>query len=376
MANKNYYEVLGVDKTASADEIKSAYRKLAKKYHPDLNKTPEAQAKFKEINEAYEVLGDETKRKNYDKFGTSDGQPNFNDFFGGASGGFSGESFTSDLGDIFGDIFGAFGGAFGGRKSRVMEKGEDINIQITISFNEAVNGCQKDITISRYETCPYCQGTGAKNGTEFTTCDECHGNGRVRYTQNTMFGTTIREGICKKCNGTGKIIKEKCSYCNGKGYQKVKKTIKINIPQGIDDEQVLRMSGQGNAPVRQGVNGDLNIKVNVTSHKILVRKKEDLYLDLWLPYTTLILGGEVEIPIINGYQKLMIPELTQTGTIFKLKNKGVKYLNREIYGDMFVTVKAEFPKSLDRKIKEKLKDLEENTNVNQFSKFKKFNDNK
>lgn len=375
MANKNYYETLGVDKSASADEIKSAYRKLAKQYHPDLNKATEAQAKFKEINEAYEVLGDENKRKNYDQFGTADSQPNFGGFGnGGFSGGFS--NFEGDLGDIFGDLFGAFGGGFGGRKSQRMEKGEDINIQITISFDEAIKGCQKEVVINRYETCEECNGTGAKNGTEFDTCPECHGSGRVRFTQQTMFGTTIREGVCKKCGGTGKIIRQKCSKCGGKGYDKVKRTIKINIPAGIDNEQLLRLSGQGNSPFHQGINGDLNIKVNVLPHKVLVRKGNDILLDLWLPYTTLMLGGEVEIPTINGLYKLAIPELTQTGTTMRLKNKGVKYINREIFGDMLVIIKAEFPKTLDKKTKEHLLSLQKEINENQFVKYKKFNENK
>ncbi|MDD4816282.1 MAG: DnaJ domain-containing protein, partial [Clostridia bacterium] len=282
MAKKDYYEILGIEKNASADEIKSAYRKLAKKYHPDINKAPEAQTKFKEINEAYEVLGDETKKSNYDQFGSAEGQPNFEDIFGGAGGGFSG-----GFGDIFSDIFGAFGGNKT-RQSRVMEKGEDINLQMTISFEEAIFGTTKDIQVSKYETCEHCQGTGARNGTEFKTCPECQGTGRVRYTQNTFFGTTIREGVCKSCNGTGKIVKDKCNDCGGKGYNKIKKIISVKIPAGIDNDQVLRMQGQGNAPTRQGIPGDLNIKINILPHKILVRKGIDIFLDLWLPYTTLI----------------------------------------------------------------------------------------
>ena len=372
MANKNYYEILGIEKNASADEIKSAYRKLAKKYHPDLNKEASAQAKFKEINEAYEVLGDEKKKSNYDQFGTAEGQPNFENMFGGAEGGFSG-----NFSDIFSDLFGAFGGnARSGRQSRVMEKGEDINLQITISFEDAIFGCTKEIPVSKFETCEFCQGTGAKNGTEFKTCTECQGTGRVRFTQNTFFGTTIREGICKTCNGTGKIVKEKCSHCSGKGYNKVKKVVSVKIPAGIDNDQVLRMQGQGNAPIRQGIAGDLNIKINILPHRILVRKGIDIYLDLWLPYTTLILGGKVQIPTINGDYELNIPELTQTGTLMRLKNKGVKMLNREVYGDMLITIRAEFPTTLDRKTKEQLKILQKETNENSFSKYKKFKDRK
>ena len=364
MANKDYYEILGVQKNASADEIKSAYRKLAKQYHPDLNKTPEAQSKFKEINEAYEVLGDEKKRSNYDQFGNAEGQPNFGDFFGG--GGFSA---SGNFGDIFGDIFSAFTGG-GGRRSKVMEKGEDINLQINISFEDAINGATKEIPVSRYEKCSHCSGTGAKDGTAYNTCPECNGSGRVRFTQNTFFGTTIREGVCKNCGGSGKIVKEKCTNCNGKGYEKVKKTISLKIPAGIDDGQVLRMSGAGNAPVRDGIPGDLNVKINVTPHKVLVRKEQDILLDLWMPFTSLLLGEKITIPTVQGDYELTIPELTQAGTVMRLKNKGEKHLNSNRYGDMLVTIKAEFPKSLDKKTKDAVKSLQTQINENSYPKHK------
>ena len=367
MAEKDYYSILGVDKKASQDDIKSAYRKLAKKYHPDINKTPEAQEKFKEINEAYEVLGDEKKRANYDQFGSAEGFSGF----GGNGGGFSG--FGGGFGgfDIFSDIFSAFGGGQG--RANVMEQGEDINLQMTISFEDAVFGCKKDISITRIEKCEDCHGTGAKNGTEYTTCPECNGTGRVRYTQNTIFGTTIREGGCKKCDATGKIIKEKCSSCLGKGYKKVNKIVTVKVPAGIDDGQVLRMAGYGNAPYKMGENGDLNLKIKVQPHKIFTRNGYDVSFDLWLPFTTLILGGKVEIPTLNGKTVLDIKELTQTGTVMRLKNKGIKYLNREVYGDMLVTLKAEFPKSLDKSTKETLKAIANQTDGN-YVKFKKFID--
>lgn len=366
MAKKDYYDILGVGKNASADEIKSAYRKLAKQYHPDLNKTPEAQSKFKEINEAYEVLGDPQKKSNYDQFGSAEGPGangmNFEDIFGGAGG------FSGGFGDIFEDLFGAFGGA--GRRSKVMEKGQDINVQITINFEDAISGCNKDIEITRFEKCPDCNGTGARGGSAFDTCPDCHGTGRVRFTSNTFFGTTVREGICKKCDGTGKIIRDKCSKCGGKGYEKVKRRISVKIPAGIDNGQVLRMGGQGNAPVRDGINGDLNIKINVLPHKVLVRSGNDITLELWLPFTTLLLGDTVTIPTLSGKYDLKIPELTQPGTVMRLRGKGVKFLNREAYGDMLVTIKAELPSKLDRKSRDAITQTAKHFTDNHYPKYK------
>lgn len=368
MANKDYYSILGVDKSASEDEIKSAYRRLAKKYHPDLNKTPEAAEKFKEINEAYSVLGDPKKRSNYDQFGSAEGNPfsgsngagGFENFFGGG-GGFS---------DIFSDIFSAFGGGRSGANAR--EKGSDINLSINLSFEEAAFGVEKNITIGKLEKCASCQGSGAKNGKDFTICPECNGTGRVRFQQNTLFGTTIREAGCPKCNATGKIIKEKCPDCNGKGYQKVNRTIRIKFPAGMDNGQTLRMRGEGNAPTRNGINGDLNIKVSVSPHKILERKGDDLYLDLYLPFTTLLLGGKVEIPLVNDKYLLTIPELTASGTVMRIKNKGMKRLNRDSYGDLLVTVKAETPKSLDKQTKQKLQSLAEEIGDGAYTKYNNY----
>ena len=365
MANKDYYSILGVDKNASDDEIKSAYRRLAKKYHPDLNKTEEAAEKFKEINEAYEVLGDSKKRANYDQFGSADGNPfggagssgGFGDFFGGG-GGFS---------DIFSDIFSAFGGGRSG--ARTMAKGEDIDINMNLTFEEACFGVEKNVTLGKIEKCEKCNGTGAKNGREFTTCTSCQGTGRVRFQQNTMFGTTIRESVCPKCDGTGKIVKEKCESCNGKGYQRIQKTVKVKVPAGIDNGQTLRMRGEGNAPTREGINGDLNIHISVAQHSILVRKGNDLYMDLYLPFTTTLLGGKIDVPTLNGNYTLTIPELTPSGTVMRLKNKGVKILNKDKYGDLLVTIKAECPKSLDKQTKDKLQEIANNLSENDYVKF-------
>ncbi len=368
---KDYYKILGVSKDASADEIKSAFRKLAKQYHPDVNKSSDATAKFKEINEAYEVLNNTEKRKNYDQFGSAEGPAGgFGDFFSGGNGGFGG-SFSGGFSDIFSDIFSAFGGG-GSRTSTIMEQGEDINVEMTISFEEAAFGVTKKIIINKIEQCGVCHGTGAKGGTEYTTCSDCRGSGRARYTQNTIFGTTIREMPCKTCNATGRIVKEKCNECSGKGYKKGTKEVSIKVPAGIDNGQTLRMRGEGNAPVRKGINGDLNVSIKVVPHKILVRKGYDLYLDLYIPFTTCILGGNIKIPILNGLFDLEISELTQSDTVKRLKGKGIKHLNRDTYGDLIVTIKAEAPKSLDKKTRLLIKEIENSMSETDYSKYKNF----
>ncbi len=368
---KDYYKTLGVDKGANADEIKSAYRRLAKKYHPDLNKdNPDAANKFKEINEAYEVLSDDKKRQNYDQYGSADGA-NFSDFFGGGNSGGFNANFSGGFSDIFSDLFSAFGG--NGAKAQ-SERGEDINVEISIPFEDAAFGTTKTISINKFESCSSCNGTGAAKGTEYTTCSECNGTGRTRYVQNTIFGTSIREGACKTCNATGRIIKEKCSACLGKGYKKVNKDVSIKIPAGIDDGQTLRLRGEGNAPIRKGINGDLNVRIKVQPHKVLVRNGYDLHLDLSLPFTTCLLGGKVSIPTLKGKYELNIKELTQTGTIMRIKGKGIKHLDREAYGDLLVTIKSEAPKSLDKKIKSLLKDIEILSNDSDYTKYKAFLD--
>ena len=366
---KDYYKVLGVDKNASEDDIKSAYRKLAKKYHPDLNKdNPEAAEKFKEVNEAYEVLGDETKRKNYDQFGSADGAgfSGFNGAGGGFGGGFD---FSGGFGDIFGDIFSAFGGSRGQTRTY---RGEDINVSLNITLKEACLGTNKTITIGRIEKCADCNGTGAKGGKEYSTCPDCKGMGRVRYQQNTIFGTTIREGECQTCSGTGKIIKEKCPSCSGKGYTRGQKQVQVKVPAGIDDNQILRMAGQGNSPIKPGQNGDLNIKINVIQDKLLTRNGNDLHLDVFVPFTTLLLGGSIVIPTLEGDFELEIKELTQSGTVMRIKNKGAKVLHKDTRGDLLVTLKAKTPKTLDKKSKEVLKSIQDSLNISNYPKYKKY----
>ncbi|MBO5103039.1 MAG: molecular chaperone DnaJ [Clostridia bacterium] len=364
---QNYYDVLGVDKNASADEIKSAYRKLAKKYHPDLNKdNPEAATKFKEINEAYEVLGDASKKANYDQFGSA----NPNDFFGGGNGGNAG-GFGFDFGDIFGNIFGGFGGR-AQQGAPTATKGRDITCRINLSFEEAAKGVKRDISIVRTEDCADCHGTGAKNGTEYSTCPDCNGSGQVRFSQDTIFGRIVNSGICKNCNGTGKVVREKCTTCGGKGVKRNQTTVSINIPAGVDDGQIVTVRGYGDAGLRGGPSGDLHISVNVAKHPLLRRDGFDVLLDVPVPFTLAMTGGKVIIPSLDGKLELDIPENTQSGTILKLRGKGIKHLDRNVYGDMLITVKVELPK-LGKNKKEIAKMLDEQFPLDKFDKFNDYN---
>ena len=366
---QNYYEILGVDKNASADEIKSAYRKLAKKYHPDLNKdNPEAAAKFKEINEAYEVLGDPQKKSNYDQYGSAEG-PSANDFFGGRQGGSAG-GFGFNFGDIFGDIFGGFGG--GAQSARYAVQGRDISVKVNLTFEEAAKGVKRDITYMCTQECSECHGTGAKNGTEYTTCSTCNGTGQVNFTQSTIFGRVVNTGICKECNGTGKTIKERCTTCGGAGVKRSQRTTSINIPAGIDDGQTVIARGYGEAGVRGGPAGDLLVNISITKHPLLRRDGFDVLLDVPVPFTVAMFGGKVIIPSLEGKLELNIPENTQSGTILKLKGKGIKQLNKNSYGDMLITVKVELPKL--GKNKKDIKDmLEENFPLDKFDKYNNYN---
>lgn len=366
---KNYYETLGVKKEASADEIKSAYRKLAKQYHPDLNKDSQSAEKFKEINEAYEVLSDPTKKSNYDQFGSANG-PNPNDFFGGGAGGNFGGFNFGGFEDIF-NIFGNFGGG-GARQASTAIHGEDITVKLNLTFEEAVFGVSKNITIPRVETCHVCNGTGAKHGTAYKTCKECNGSGHVKYTENSLFGRIIKTGICKTCNGTGKEITEKCDVCNGNGYLKEQKTVSVNIPAGIDDGQVITMRNQGNAGIRGGENGDLQIIISIKPHKLLIRDGFDLNLKLYVPFYLLLSGGEITIPLAKGTHKLAIPPLTQSNTTFKLKGKGIKHLNSSSVGNLNVVVIAETPKTLSKEDKHNLEKLQAGLKDSAFARYKSY----
>ena len=377
---RDYYEVLGVSRSASEDEIKKAYRKLAKKYHPDLNPgNAEAEQKFKEVNEAYEVLSDSNKKARYDQFGFAGVDPNYGAGAGGG-GGFGG--FTDfDFGDL-GDIFGSFfGGGFGGnsRSSRSgPQRGESIRVGVTVSFEEAAFGCEKEVTVDRVDQCPTCKGSGCEPGTTPEVCTQCGGSGQVQQRRQTPMGVFATTTTCPKCGGRGKIIHSPCKDCNGTGQQRKRKTIQVNIPAGIDNGQTISLRGQGNAGKNGGPAGDLLITVTVRPHQLFRREGNDVLCEAPITFTQAVLGGEMEIPTIDGKVKYDIPEGTQTGTTFRLRGKGIPNVNGRGRGDQYVTVYIETPRNLNREQKEALKKFSQSlgehnyeARKNFFSKFKK-----
>ncbi|MBR2391658.1 MAG: molecular chaperone DnaJ [Clostridia bacterium] len=378
MAQKNYYDILGVNKNASDDEIKKAYRNLAKKYHPDLNPgNAEAAEKLKEVNQAFSVLSDKTKKQNYDTYGSEDGPQGFGGSgFGGFGGGdFGGFGGFGDFGDLFGNIFGgAFGGGRSRRRASEAQQGADIQVKMKLSFVEAAFGCKKSVSLTRSENCPHCKGTGAKNGTEFSTCSKCNGTGSIRQAQNTPFGQVVSESVCPDCHGTGKKIKEKCSHCNGAGLTRENRSIELNIPGGIANDQVLTLRGQGEAGRNGGPAGDMQILIQVEPHKTLKREGFDVYEDVPITFTEALLGAKVKIPGIDETLELTIPECTQNGTILSIKGKGIKVLNKNSYGDLFAKIVVEMPKSLDKKEKIMVSELADKISKNNYPKKKAFND--
>lgn len=356
MADKrDYYEVLGLEKSASDEEIKKSYRKLAKQYHPDLHPgDKECEEKFKEIGEAYEVLSDPDKKAKYDQYGHAAFDPNAG-FGGGFSGGFGD---FGDLGDILGNIFGGGFGGFGGssaQRRNAPQKGESLRVRLSVNFEEAAFGCKKEISIPRIEDCEDCKGTGCKPGTSPDTCPDCNGTGTVRTQQRTPFGVMASTGACRKCGGTGKIVKEPCVKCGGKGKVRRQRTISVNIPAGIDDGQTISLRGQGHAGVNGGPAGDLLITVSVKAHPLFEREGASVLFDMPISFVQAALGAEVEVPTLDGKVKYTIPEGTQTGTTFRLRGKGIPYLNGSSRGDQFVTVYIETPKNLSKEQKELLR---------------------
>ena len=354
---RDYYDVLGVDKSADATAIKKAYRKLAMKYHPDKNPgDKEAEEKFKEINEAYEVLSDETKRRNYDQFGHEgvNGQG-----FGG-SGGFGGQGFGG-FDDIFGDIFGdMFGGGFSGgsrQRRRGPERGADIKQRVNISFEEAAFGKKVQVKINRSEECDQCHGSGAKPGTSKKTCPTCHGSGQVQSVQRTPFGNIASTRTCSTCNGEGEVIDSPCSKCHGKGSIRKTKTIEVDIPAGIDNGQMIKLGGQGELGTRGGPRGDLYIEVNVQSHPLFTRDGYDVYLEMPITFAQATLGDKIQVPTLDGKVEYEVPEGTQTGTVFRLKGKGIPKLKSNVRGDQYVKVTVEIPKKLNEKQKELVREF-------------------
>ena len=368
---RDYYEVLGVSKGASEEEIKKAYKKLARKYHPDMNPgDKEAEEKFKEINEANEVLSDPDKKARYDQFGFAGVDPNYG---AGAGGGAYGGGFDfGDLGDIFGSFF---GGGFGGAtraNPNAPQRGESLRTSVNISFEEAAFGCEKEVSIDRIEQCPDCRGSGCAKGTTAEVCPDCRGSGVIQQRRQTPLGYMSTSAPCQRCGGKGKIIHQPCPKCGGKGMIRHRKTIKVSIPAGIDNGQTISLRAQGNAGKNGGPAGDLLIVVSVRPHEIFRREGTSVLCEAPITFTQAVLGAELEIPTIDGKVKYTIPEGTQSGTTFRLKGKGIPGLNGRGRGDQYVTVYIETPRNLNREQKEALKKFSESLGEKNYEEHKSF----
>ena len=378
MAEKrDYYEVLGVSKNASADEIKKAYRKMAIKYHPDKNPgDKEAEEKFKEAAEAYDVLSDAEKRQKYDQFGHSMGPQGF-----GGGAGFSGGGMSmEDIFAAFGDIFGGRGGGFsgfgfedmgggspfgggGGRTRKHVNKGTDLRITVKMTLKDIMNGVDKKLKIPRLVACSHCNGTGAKDGTAFHTCPRCHGSGYVTRVQQTMMGAMQSQAVCPECNGEGKIISEACHYCGGSGVEKKEEVVEFHIPAGVRDGEILTLRGKGNAPRHGGVNGDLLIVIQEEKDPELIRDGNDLIYNLMLDIPTAAIGGSAEIPTVDGRARLKIPAGTQPGKVLRLRGKGLPQLNSSVKGDLLVNVMVYIPENLTDTEKAAIESLKNSPNI-------------
>lgn len=369
MEKRDYYEVLGVNRSASPDELKKAYRKLAVKYHPDRNPdNKEAEEKFKEAAEAYNVLSDPDKRARYDQYGHNMGPQGFP---GGGAGGFSAQGMSmDDIFSMFGDIFGGhmhgdpFGGATGGSYRRQRQRrGDDLRITLKLTLKEIATGVSKTLKLKAFAKCTHCNGTGAKDGTAFTTCPTCHGSGTIQRQQQTIFGITNAHVVCPDCNGEGKIIAEKCHYCNGTGVEHKEQTVSFNIPAGVSDQMVLTIKGKGNAPMHGGINGDLLVVIEEIKDPELLRDGNDVVYNLMLDFPTAALGGAVEVPTINGRARLKIQPGTQPGKILRLRGKGLPSPEGGPTGDELVNVMVYVPENLNAEEKNILEKLRESPNV-------------
>ena len=374
MANENkrdYYEVLGVAKDASDADIKRAYRRLAAKYHPDVNHEEGAEAKFKEINEANEVLSDPDKRAKYDQFGFAGVDPNFN---AGAAGGnpFSGFGDFGDLGDLFGSFFG--GGRSSRRSANSPMRGEDVGVRVELTFEEAAFGVEKEISAQRIEDCTECSGTGAAPGTKRETCLRCNGRGTIRTQQNFMGMTMQSDAVCPDCKGAGSVVKTPCPRCKGKGKVRRNFKTRVRFPAGVDEGQTLRVRGEGCVGFNGGPQGDLLVTVAIKPHPVFTRQGQSVYCEMPISFTQAALGAELEVPTLDGKVRYTISEGTQTGTTFRLKGKGIPYVNSKSRGDQFVTVVVETPTHLNKEQKELLRSLEQQTDDATQPKRKRFFD--
>lgn len=374
MAEKrDYYEVLGVEKGATDDEIKKAYRKLAKKYHPDMNPgDKEAEQKFKEANEAYEVLSDSQKRSRYDAYGHAGVDPSYGAGGGGGYAGFDGG--FGDISDIFESFFGGMGGMGGGARRRGPQPGSDIQMSMAISFEEAAFGVTRQVDVPKIDQCDACGGSGAERGTTAEKCPTCNGTGQVRVSQRTAFGSFSTARPCTNCGGTGKIIKSPCKQCGGKGKVRRTRKVDVHIPAGIDDGQTVYLRGQGNAGDQGAPAGDLLVTVTVRPHPIFERQGSDVYCEIPITFTQAALGAEIEVPTLYGKVSYTVPEGTQTGTMFRLRDKGMPRVQGSGKGSQFVTVTVEVPKKLNNRQKELLRELESLESTSQHPKQKSFFD--
>ncbi len=365
---RDYYEVLGISKGASAEEIKKAYRGLAKKYHPDMNPgNKEAEEKFKEVSEAYAVLSDADKRGKYDQYGFAGVDPNYG---AGGGGGFDFGGF--DFGDIFGSFFGGGGG--GARRENMRMRGDDVQIRLTLTFEEAAFGAKKSISYNRVEKCDHCQGSGAAKGSTPETCPTCHGSGQVQTQQRTPFGVFQSSKVCDQCRGSGKIIKNPCQNCRGTGYVKITKKLDVSIPAGIDHGQRVVLRGQGNDGRNGGPAGDLVIVVAVRQHSVFERDGNDIYCEIPLDFTEAALGAEIDIPTLEGKTKYTIPEGTQNGALFTVREKGIPFVNGKGRGALRFRVLVEVPKNLNAEQKELLRKFADACGNSNYSKKTSFFD--